>query len=147
MRAVLRGGCVAAALLVGCGALSFDSQPPIGVPGVMSQSRELGGLLYVGGGTRLSEYASGQTKPVRSLKLGYNDVCELALGSSGDAFAGNCNPSYPVISVYDRQLRLLRSIIGLRATALAVDRFGYLYVATCTHDISVFAPGRVSSRI
>jgi len=65
----------------------------------------------------------------------------MALDSAGDAFAANCNPSYAVISVYDQGLNLLRNIIGLRALALAVDRFGFLYIASCGPGVLVVAPG------
>ena len=141
----------AATLLAGCG----GSQPPIGVPDSASlrsaskargqRTPEIGkALLYVGGGTRLSEYAIGQKRPLRSLVLGYNDICAFALASAGSVFAANCNPSNPVIEVYSKQLLLLRSIIGWWPHSLAVDRSGYLFMAGCWLSIAVVAPGSSS---
>lgn len=133
------GGCSA-------GSVRSATEPgvlPISGPGATATTRAQGPFLYVGGYLRLSEYAYGTSKPLRTIKPGSNAVA-LTLDSSGNLFAGDGNPSYGTIDVYEaRNLKLLRRIYIDGPQAMAVDGLGYLYVANGGPDIEVYTPGGI----
>lgn len=99
-------------------------------------------FLYVGGGT-LSEFALGSSKPRHQLNSNLG-VAALAFDpSSGILYAGNGGISWGTLSSYDaKSLKPLNTFEGIDGiVSLAVDRSGYLYVATCAPRILVFTPG------
>jgi sugar lactone lactonase YvrE len=99
-------------------------------------------VLFVGSAfPRISQYAVGSAKPLRSVKAPDGAV-SLALDSAGELFAANGNPSYGAISVYSaHSLQLIRTFESAAPQSLAVDENGYLYVANCGDGIDVYAPG------
>lgn len=138
----------AAIALFCCTACSVQSQvPPMSqvAPNFVSQTVRPEGshqFLYVGGG-QLSEFALGNSKPRRRLNSDLG-VAALAFDpSSGILYAGNGGISWGTLSSYDaKSLKPLNTFEGIDGiVSLAVDRSGYLYVATCTRGILVFAPG------
>lgn len=134
-------GAIAAALLTGCGGSSLLLSAPGPTPGASRAGVPAEpARLYVAGGGRISEYRDGDWSPIRS-RSPVLSSCSIAIAST-EVFAGNCNPSYGAVTVYDRSLKYLRTIeTPLETVALAVDRYGYLYIATCTRSVLVVPPG------
>jgi hypothetical protein len=138
---------IAVASLAACG----GSQPPIGAPGAMPQSRAIaahtdrdgsGPFLYVGG-NKVSMFALGSSKPIHVTKSNpYSAGTPLALDLHGHLCVSTGDPSFQAVYEYDaRTLKLLgETDLGGYFSALVADRYGYLY-ASSVFGILVYAPG------
>jgi DNA-binding beta-propeller fold protein YncE len=108
------------------------------------RAKPAGPFLYVAGYPRLSKYALGSSKPLRSIVNYY--CCEsatLAFDLHGHLCIANGNPSGAQVYEYDpRTLKLLRTLNGVGTfLALVADRSGYLYASTADPWVYVYAPG------
>jgi DNA-binding beta-propeller fold protein YncE len=156
-RRYVLSGCVAAAMLAGCG----RSQPPIGAPGAMPQDGSTIGIRADRGGSmreaesakpsflyvaslffELSKFTLDGSKPLRTVRLrNSNGFQGLAVNPQGYLFVESGNLSEGTISVYDaRTLRAVREIGGTYVPWLVSGPGGYVYGANCGDAIYVIAP-------
>jgi hypothetical protein len=100
-----------------------------------------GPFLYVVG-AKLSKYALGSPKPLRTAKLSFIAFA-VAVDKLGDVYTlgneGSCEGEIQVFSA--RDLTLLRTIQTVCLSSIAIDAHGYVYVASCCGGLFVYAPG------
>lgn len=129
-------GCAPGALRSGALPAARAMVPQVQAPAKVGRT-----FLYVGGSI-LSKYALDGSEPLRTIKLNNVVQAALALGSDGNLYEANGNPSYAQILVVDaRSLKLRRAVDFGPITSLVIDRFGYLYTANGGFGIYVYAPG------
>lgn len=127
----------------GCSAGPLRSDSPAAPPALAQPGTSGGPYLYVGG-LKISQYALGSTKPLRTIDLqGPYEVIALATDSSGHLFAEYGNPtSGGVIVVYDALTLAQDYVIPNTAGwgSIALDSKGSLYY--CFGDpVLVYPPG------
>jgi hypothetical protein len=135
--------------LLGCAGCSPLFSRPAALPATAAApqavrpAKDAGPFLYVGG-WKLSMYALGGSKPLRSVKAkGDYGKAELALDLHGHLCLSNGELSGAEILAFDaRTLRVVGEANGTGAfPALVADSRGYLYASTNGGGIYVYAPG------